>query len=85
MGKTLDELKQIGKGVLSYGKDALNVIQESDDFKSFNQGMNEAVTQVEAKSKEIKDNLMSKGQEYDAQKNANNANANGETQNNNNQ
>ena len=83
MGKTLDELKQIGKGVLSYGKDALNVIQESDDFKSFNQGMNEAVTQVEAKSKEIKDNLMSKGQEYDAQKNANNAN--GETQNNNNQ
>jgi len=83
MGKTLDELKQIGKGVLSYGKDALNVIQESDDFKSFNQGMNEAVSQVEAKSKEIKDNLMSKGQEYDAQKNANNAN--GVNQNNNNQ
>ena len=36
--------------------------------------MNEAVTQVEAKGKEIKDDLMSKGQEYDAQKNANNTN-----------
>ncbi len=85
MGKTLDELKQIGKGVLSYGKDALNVIQESDDFKSFNQGMNEAVTQVEAKGKEIKDNLMSKGQEYDAQKNANNTNEANQNNNTNNQ
>ena len=72
MGKTLDELKQIGKGVLSYGNDAIRVIQESDDFKSFNQSMTEAVEKVESKTKEIKDDLMSKGQEYDAQKNANN-------------
>ena len=72
MGKTMDDLIQMGKGALSYGEDALKKIEESDTFKSIDRDVKDFADKFESESMKLKDNLMAKGKEYDEKKNVNN-------------
>ena len=69
MGKTMDDLIQMGKGAISYGEDAIKKIEQSDDFKNFDRDLKDFCNKVEEKGKNLKDDLLARGKEYDEKKN----------------
>ena len=69
MGKTMDDLIQMGKGAISYGEDAIKKIEQSDDFKNFDKDLKDFCNKVEEKGKNLKDDLLARGKEYDEKKN----------------
>ena len=69
MGKTMDDLIQMGKGAISYGEDAIKKIEESDDFKNFDKDLKDFCNKVEEKGKNLKEDLLARGKEYDERKN----------------
>ena len=69
MGKTMDDLIQMGKGAISYGEDAIKKIEQSDDFKNFDKDLKDFCNKVEEKGKNLKDDLLTRGKEYDEKKN----------------
>ena len=69
MGKTMDEIIQMGKGAISYGEDAIKKIEQSDDFKNFDRDLKDFINKAEEKGKNLKDDLLARGKEYDEKKN----------------
>jgi len=66
--KNFSDLITMGKGALSFGEEKLKEVTESDGFKKFDNDLKTEIGKMENKGKQIKEDLMNKGQERDNNK-----------------
>jgi hypothetical protein len=82
MSKIIDDVIQMGKGALYYGEEKMNELEQTEGFKTFDKEVKRIVKDIEVTTKEMKDDLMEKGNLYDKRKEEKKAQEANNTQNN---
>ena len=69
--KDFSDLVTMGKGAISLGEEKLKEVTESEGFKNFNNDLNNEISKLEVKGKQIKEDLMNRGKAKEQEKNQN--------------